>query len=163
MHCSRKGLWGDRLGNCRSLPGSRPERSARVAVAFSSGTKGGRIWERGSQENPQSSPVPPKGLAGPWRTFSLSKGQRCSSLIVMRRLGGKPSRRFSKQGEISHLTGEECRARIILPDGFEYKEAEMSNAVSLHVQSDDLAFQHTNCYAQLNEFVRLSAAELTGR
>ena len=28
------------------------------------------------------------------------------------------------------VTGEEHRARIVLPDGFEYKEAEMGNTVN---------------------------------
>lgn len=50
------------------------------------------------------------------------------------------------------VTGEEHRARIVLPDGFEYKEAEMGNAVRFWVRSGGLSFEHTNSYAQLNEF-----------
>ena len=51
------------------------------------------------------------------------------------------------------VTGEEHRARIVLPQGFEYSEAEMGNAVALRVQSDPpLVFAHTNKYAQLNAF-----------
>ncbi|MBI4334869.1 MAG: DUF1326 domain-containing protein [Chloroflexi bacterium] len=50
------------------------------------------------------------------------------------------------------VTGEEHRARIVLPDGWEYKEAEMANAVYIRAQSGNLAFQHANCYAQLNAF-----------
>lgn len=51
------------------------------------------------------------------------------------------------------VTGEEHRARIVLPDGFEYKEAEVGNAVTLRVQSGaPLVFEHTNTYAQLNAF-----------
>jgi hypothetical protein len=50
-------------------------------------------------------------------------------------------------------TGEEHRARIVLPDGFEYKEAEMGNTVYVRVQSDErVAFEHENTYAQLNAF-----------
>jgi hypothetical protein len=50
-------------------------------------------------------------------------------------------------------TGEEHRARIVLPNGFEYKEAEMGNTVYVRVHSDDrVAFEHENTYAQLNAF-----------
>lgn len=49
-------------------------------------------------------------------------------------------------------TGQEHRARIVLPDGFEFKEAEMGNTVRFRVRSAGLAFEHTNSYAQLNEF-----------
>jgi len=51
------------------------------------------------------------------------------------------------------VTGEEHRARIVLPNGFEYKEAEMGNAVLLQVQSGaPLVFEHANTYAHLNAF-----------
>ena len=51
------------------------------------------------------------------------------------------------------VTGEEHRARIVLPEGFEYKEAEMGNTVSMKVTSSaPLAFEHDNCYAQLVDF-----------
>jgi hypothetical protein len=51
------------------------------------------------------------------------------------------------------VTGEEHRARIALPNGFEYKEAEMGNTVSCRVSSGDkLTFELKNTYAQLNAF-----------
>jgi len=51
------------------------------------------------------------------------------------------------------VTGEEHRAKIFLPNGFEYNEAEMANSVLLHVQSEEpLAFEHKDTYAQLNAF-----------
>ncbi len=51
------------------------------------------------------------------------------------------------------VTGEEHRARIVLPDGFEYKEAAMANSVYCRVESgDQLVFQHTDTYGQLNAF-----------
>jgi hypothetical protein len=51
------------------------------------------------------------------------------------------------------ITGDEHRARIVLPDGFEYKEAEMANAVALRVHSvPPLVFEYANTYAQLNAF-----------
>jgi hypothetical protein len=51
------------------------------------------------------------------------------------------------------VTGEEHRARIVLPEGFEYKEAEMGNTIYVRVESDEwVAFEHENTYAQLNAF-----------
>jgi hypothetical protein len=51
------------------------------------------------------------------------------------------------------VTGQEHRARIVLPNGFEYKEAEMGNTVYARVQSNEkVAFEHENTYAQLNAF-----------
>lgn len=51
------------------------------------------------------------------------------------------------------VTGEEHRARIDLPNGFEYKRAEMANAARLEVTAPEpLAMRHHNTYAQLNEF-----------
>jgi hypothetical protein len=50
-------------------------------------------------------------------------------------------------------SGEEHRARIALPDGFEYKEAEMGNTVRCRVDAGDkLRFELNNTYAQLNAF-----------
>ena len=51
------------------------------------------------------------------------------------------------------ITGEEHRARIVLPDGFEYKEAEMGNTLSCRVGGGvKLTFEFKNTYAQLNAF-----------
>jgi hypothetical protein len=52
------------------------------------------------------------------------------------------------------VTGEEHRARIVLPDGFEYKEAEVGNTVHCRVGAGDkLTFElKGNTYAQLNAF-----------
>ena len=48
------------------------------------------------------------------------------------------------------VTGAEHRARIDLPNGFEYKVAEMGNAVSLRITAiKPLIFEHQNCYGQL--------------
>ena len=54
---------------------------------------------------------------------------------------------------LTPVTEEEHRARIVLPEGFEFKEAEMGNTVSLGVtQEAPMAFTHKNCYAQLAAF-----------
>lgn len=51
------------------------------------------------------------------------------------------------------VNGEEHRARIVLPAGFEYREAEMGNAKRLQVSAPAaLAMRHENSYGQLNEF-----------
>jgi hypothetical protein len=59
------------------------------------------------------------------------------------------------------VTGEEHRARIVLPDGFEYKEAEVANSVTLRVQSGtSLVFEHQGTYGQLNAFDWSNAGEM---
>ena len=51
------------------------------------------------------------------------------------------------------VTGEEHRAKIVLPNGFEYTEAEMGNAVQFQVKAgSDLRMDYANTYAQLNRF-----------
>jgi hypothetical protein len=51
------------------------------------------------------------------------------------------------------ITGQEHRAQIVLPDGFEFKEADVANSLLLHVTGDGpLSFSHENTYAQLNSF-----------
>jgi hypothetical protein len=48
------------------------------------------------------------------------------------------------------VTGEEQRARIVLPQGFEFTEAEMGNAVVLRAKAGDrVRFEHHNTYTQL--------------
>jgi hypothetical protein len=51
------------------------------------------------------------------------------------------------------VTGEEHRARIVLPDGFEYTEAEVANTVECNTTADGPpSIMLENTYAQLNEF-----------
>jgi hypothetical protein len=52
------------------------------------------------------------------------------------------------------VSGEEHRARIAIPDGFEYHEAEMANTVEARVTGAQapLAITLENTYAQLNAF-----------
>lgn len=56
------------------------------------------------------------------------------------------------------VTGETHRARIDLPDGFEYKLAEVGNTVACSVSSAGVSFELANTYAQLNRFDWKSAA-----
>lgn len=51
------------------------------------------------------------------------------------------------------VTGEDHRVRIVLPDGFEFKEAEIANAAVVRSQSSPpLVFEYSGTYAQLNAF-----------
>jgi hypothetical protein len=53
----------------------------------------------------------------------------------------------------------EHRVRIDLPDGFEYKQAEIGDTVELKVDSGaPLEFEHENTYAQMYEFEWSNAA-----
>jgi hypothetical protein len=53
----------------------------------------------------------------------------------------------------SPATGDEHRVRIDLPNGFEYKQAEVGNTVTGSASSDDpLSYSFENSYAQLNRF-----------
>lgn len=47
------------------------------------------------------------------------------------------------------VTGEALRALITLPGGFEFKQAEMGNAVSMQAQVGEKILQNQNSYAQL--------------
>jgi hypothetical protein len=51
------------------------------------------------------------------------------------------------------VSGEAHRARIVLPGGFEYSEAEMANTVRCKTTAEEpLSLTLENTYAQLNEF-----------
>ncbi len=51
------------------------------------------------------------------------------------------------------MSGEEHRARIVLPNGFEYTEAENANTVECNTTAEGpLSLALENTYAQLNEF-----------
>jgi hypothetical protein len=46
------------------------------------------------------------------------------------------------------VTGEEHRALITLPNGFEFKEAEMANCVEHYAKAGDKIISNKNAYAQ---------------
>ena len=50
------------------------------------------------------------------------------------------------------VTGEEHRAQIHLPNGFEYRYAEVGNTTRLMATIGDKRIEHTNTYAQFNAF-----------
>jgi hypothetical protein len=111
-------------------------------IALESGTQGGAIFEIFAAVSPNTL----KTLIAPI-TFESD------------RKSGKARLHVSGIGELqaepikNPITGEEHRAQIVLPNGFEYKEAEVVNSVSLLVQSEDpLVFEHKGTYGQLNAF-----------
>ena len=50
------------------------------------------------------------------------------------------------------VTGETHRVRIDLPDGFEYKQAEVADAIYTHARAGAHEFNFEHTYAQLNAF-----------
>jgi hypothetical protein len=80
-------------------------------------------------------------------TFSINRGARTASVEI-------PGIAQSTVEPIKNpVTGQEHRAKIVLPDGFEYTEAEMGNAVRFEVSAGSkLRMDYGNSYAQLNRF-----------
>jgi hypothetical protein len=111
-------------------------------VALASGQHGGTYWEVFAAVCPNR----PEPLFGPI-TFKFDREKRHATVRV-------PDLIESDVEPIKNpVTGEEHRARIALPNGFEYKEAEMGNTVNCRVSAGDkLTFQLKNTYAQLNAF-----------
>ena len=106
--------------------------------ALDSGTHGGLIWEIFAAV----CPTVLEPLSAPIR-FEVDRERRRA--IV----------RIPAVGEIeaepikNPVTGEEHRARIVLPQGFEFTEAEMGNAVVLRVTAGErVRFEHHNTYMQ---------------
>jgi hypothetical protein len=53
----------------------------------------------------------------------------------------------------SPVSGKPYHARILLPDGFEFKKVEMGNTVRFEVKMPrEVAMRHESSYAQLNAF-----------
>lgn len=111
-------------------------------IALCSGTQGGGAFEIFAAVCPNQ----PETIFAPI-TFQSDRERRQGLMHVpgLAEVRAEPIK--------TRVTGEEHRARIVLPDGFEFKEAEMANAVSLKVQSaPPLAFEYANTYAQMNAF-----------
>ena len=111
-------------------------------IAIESGQHGGLIWEISAavaptQIEPLFAPI----------TFKVDRDKRRATVRI-------PGIGETNIEPIKNpVTGEEHRARIVLPDGFEFKEAEMGNTVYCRVDADErLAFELKNTYGQLNAF-----------
>ena len=95
------------------------------------------------KQNPVTAPI----------AFDMNQDSRTGSITVpgLSQVAVEPIK--------NPVTGEPHRARIVLPEGFEYKQAEMVNTVTLKVTGDaPLAFEHDNCYAQLTKVEWSNAA-----
>ena len=110
-------------------------------VELESGRQGGAIWEIFAAVCPNTLPTIQAAL-----TVEIDRERRVARAVVpgVGELRTEPIK--------NPVSGEEHRARIVLPNGFEYKEAEVGNTVELRVATGPLAFQHRNTYAQLNAF-----------
>jgi hypothetical protein len=111
-------------------------------IAIESGQHGGLIWEISAAVAPRSMET----LFAPIG-FKVDRDKRRANVRI-------PDIGETNIEPIKNpVTGEEHRARIVLPDGFEYKEAEMGNTVYCRVGAGEgLAFELKNTYGQLNAF-----------
>ncbi len=110
-------------------------------VAIDSGKQGGVMFEILAAICPTVLPTAVAPIE-----LTLDRGRRTGRLRI-------PGIGESEVEPIRNpVTGQEHRARIVLPDGFEFTEAEMGNTVRLRVRTAGLRFEHANSYAQLNEF-----------
>jgi hypothetical protein len=118
---------------------SANQRSALLAVA--SGTNGGAFFEIMSAVCPNV--LEPKYAS---IRFEADREKRTGTLFVE---GFGESRVEPIRNPV---TGDEHRARINLPDGFEYKIAEVANAVRFVVTAPEvLRMEHSNCHAHFCE------------
>ena len=111
-------------------------------VAIESGQYGGLMWEICAVVAPNS--IEP--LFAPI-TFNVDREKRRATVRI-------PGIGETNIEPIKNpATGEEHKARIVLPNGFEFKEAEMGNTVHCRVSAGEkLTFELKNSYAQLNAF-----------
>ncbi len=131
-----KGVW------CTIVDEQATKAQREAIVALASGQHGGTYWEVFAAVCPNRL----EPLFAPI-TFNFDREKRLATVRV-------PDLIESDVEPIKNpVTGEEHRARIALPNGFEFKEAEMGNTVHCRVSAGDkLTFQLKNTYAQLNAF-----------
>jgi hypothetical protein len=111
-------------------------------VAMTSGKQGGAYFEIFAAICPHTLPPVFKPIE-----FQVDRARRVASAKVPGLV------EYTTEPIKNPVSGEEHRARIALPNGFEYKEAEMGNAIRLvALGGGALDFQHQNSYAQLNAF-----------
>jgi hypothetical protein len=109
-----------------------------IMIALASGQHGGTNWEIFAAVCPNR--IEP--LVAPI-IFNVDREKRRATI----RIEG------IVETDVEPATGEEHRARIVLPNGFEFKEAEMGNTVHCRVSAGEkLTFELKNTYAQLNAF-----------
>jgi hypothetical protein len=111
-------------------------------IAIESGQHGGLMWEICVAVAPNS--IEP--LFAPI-TFKADREKRRANVRI-------PGIGEANIEPIKNpVTGDEHRARIVLPDGFEFKEAEMGNTVSCRVNAGErITFELNNSFAALSAF-----------
>ena len=78
--------------------------------------------------------------------IAINRGKRRAQVMI-------PDVLETRVEPITSVSGKSYRARIVLPDGFEFKKAEMGNTVRFEVKTPrEVAMRHENSYAQLNAF-----------
>jgi hypothetical protein len=118
---------------------SRDQRAALLEMA--SGRHGGTIFEIFAAMCPNA--LPP--LYVPIE-FSANREKREATIVVPKAF------ELHAQPITNPVTGEEHRAQIHLPNGFEYSYAEVGNSKRLTATVGDKRFEHADTYAQLNAF-----------
>ena len=116
------------------------QRAALRAIVF--GEHGGMPFEIFAELFPHR----PEPVVAPI-TFEADREERTAAVVI-------PGLGESHIEPIKNpVTGEPHRARIVLPDGIEFQEAEMGNSTRFSATgAGPLAFEHENTYAQLNAF-----------
>jgi len=110
--------------------------------AITSGVEGGMPFEIFAAMSPNKLEPLVKAIA-----FTYDQERR-QALVTVQEIGELRAEPIKNP-----VTGEELRARIVLPDGFEFNEAEIANAVTLRVQAQEpLIWDYSGTYAQLNAF-----------
>ena len=118
------------------------EEQRKALIALPSGQHGGTYWEIFASviSNVLETVVAPI-------TLIVDREKRCATIRIPELI------ECDVEPIKNPITGQELRARITLPEGFEYKEAEMGNTVRNRVSAGDkLTFELKNSYAQLNTF-----------
>ena len=77
-----------------------------------------------------------------------SPRQRAWTSVLMAELKVPGLGEFRVEPIKNPVTGEEHRALIKLPNGFEYKEAEMGNCLENYAKVGSNVISNKNCYAQ---------------
>jgi hypothetical protein len=130
-------------GNRQIIVDERASGEQRAAIdALVSGSEGGAYFEIFAAVAPNQLDT----LTAPIELHS-DRERRVASISI-------PGIAESRVEPIKNpVSGEEHRARIVLPDGFEYTEAETANTVECKTTSEGpLSLTLENSYAQLNEF-----------
>ncbi|MGA9724952.1 MAG: DUF1326 domain-containing protein [Candidatus Binatus sp.] len=118
------------------------EKQREALIAITSGKQGGAYFEVFGAVCPNTLPPLFKRI-----DFVTDRERRTASLKI------DGIAEYATEPIKNPTTGEEHRARIVLPSGFEYKEAEMGNATRISATGGgDLVFEYRDCYAQLNAF-----------